>query len=596
MSKSEQHIPLRTFEGFLKQHAHDGLTALEKRLFDTLFPLFQGRPDSTDTSTHDKEENLQATLKAQLAQVLSPMIEIVPAEAQYRRFAGYNLPRRRYFTLCKDAAGNDHQTLSHELRAYRDPVEMGMVEVIDLAGGCNLFIKDVQVPLVPQTAVAVLIHEPEKLPPEFHVLDFTRLPGLTAEEMFLYRFPYTVSRHQVPRTIDLRFPDVREWFYVTFRIPSDLSDSQPVPTIPSVSPTIARSCFRFEDGIAPVPNSFWDMLPTLINPDLGGGSTADTGSVLLMIGHWMRQHDIAALVFPSARCDSAVVFEGSEMSGWQGWNLVDFRASPPFRGASMTTFVPNPWAWVNLPAGVRLHVSPAHSPFDGSFMVENIVDYWASDYLGQIRALEIARAAHGQEPAREDRKTASQALAFRAFRIGALSLRCLRLALQRAPANEVENYVLELQGLALPYGLYPQTGRVIELWSEMQQRATTPTDMVNQSLIACELTCRSLRQRYPGQGIDQVTRVGADIELFLCWLVGLSESCRTDVWFDSDGMMAECEKAIQTRWLNDELRTRAREFYQIVLSELRHGGSRFSLLCEEGVTLQDAIYQHLRMM
>jgi hypothetical protein len=233
---SKEYIPLRTFDGFLKQQARDALSAPEQRLFDTLFPSFQGSLSSADAGAHDKDDDFHTALTNLLAEILSPLIQVAPAEARPRRFAGYELPRRRYFTLCYDEARIDLQTLAHELRAYRDPVEVGMVEVIDLAQGCTLSINNVQIPLLPQPAIAVLIHEPEKLPPELYALDFVRLPGLIRQETFLYRFPYTVSKRQIPRTVDLRFPEV-------------------------------------------------NMLPTLINPDLGGGSPADTGSTLLMVGH-----------------------------------------------------------------------------------------------------------------------------------------------------------------------------------------------------------------------------------------------------------------------------------------------------------------------
>ncbi len=201
--------------------------------------------------------------------------------------------------------GNDHQTLSHELRAYRDPVDVGMIEVIDLAQGCSLSIESASISLAPERATAVLIHEPTRLAPELRSLDFTRLPGIEEREILLYRFGYTVNRHEIPRTLDLRFADAREWFFETFRTPSDASDSLvPSPgedADATLVPTIARSRFHLENGVPPVPEDFWSMLPTLINPDLGGGSPADTGSTLMMVGHWMRQHDVNALVFPSAR-------------------------------------------------------------------------------------------------------------------------------------------------------------------------------------------------------------------------------------------------------------------------------------------------------
>jgi hypothetical protein len=162
------------------------------------------------------------------------------------------------------------------------------------------------------------------------------------------------------------------------------------------------------------------------------------------------------------------------------------------------------------------------------------------------------------------------------------------------PANEVEQDVLELQGLALPYDLYPLTGRVIELWDEMQEKAVEAADMLTQSLRVTDLVCHSLRRRYDGQDIDLLTRVGTDIELMLCFLVGLSETEHTNVEFEMEQLGGGGEKPLQTRWLNNELRTRVREFYSDTLSELSGGRGRVRLLCEEGATLHDAICRYVR--
>src|SRR5438552_15273581 len=121
----------------------------------------------------------------------------------------------------------------------------------------------------------------------------------------------------------------------------------------------------------------------------------------MMIGHWMRQHAAAALIYPSARCDVAAVFHEGALNHSQGWNLVDFRDAPVFgvTGAQLHlhTLVTSPWAWVNLPAGVRLQLAPEASPLAGSFAIEHVVNYWAQDYTDQVRALELARAVHGNE-------------------------------------------------------------------------------------------------------------------------------------------------------------------------------------------------------
>jgi hypothetical protein len=163
-------MPFRTFSGFLKQHAHDSLSALEQELFNLLFPAFQG--------TSDAESSYEEAKKNPLTSILEPLISLVPGERRPRRFAGYDLARSCYFTVCADASGSDFQTLAHELRAYRDAVDLGMVEVLDLAQGCTLSIRGITVQLEPQPAVAVLIHEPQVLPTKFHALPFQRVPGL----------------------------------------------------------------------------------------------------------------------------------------------------------------------------------------------------------------------------------------------------------------------------------------------------------------------------------------------------------------------------------------------------------------------------------
>jgi hypothetical protein len=84
------------------------------------------------------------------------------------------------------------------------------------------------------------------------------------------------------------------------------------------------------------------MLPTLINPDLGGGNVGDTGGTLLMIGNYLRKHSVAAMIFPSARCDTAAAFDQGGLAHFQGWNLVDLRAAPPLGKARLTNFGAQP--------------------------------------------------------------------------------------------------------------------------------------------------------------------------------------------------------------------------------------------------------------
>jgi hypothetical protein len=584
-------IPFRTFSGFLKQHVHMDLSALEQELFDLLFPAFQG--------TSDAEEAYERAKNNPLVSAASPLIQMMPGERRPRRFAGFDLPRSRYFALCADASGSDFQTLTHELRAYRDPVDLGMVEVLDLAQGCILSIRGATVPLEPQPALAVLIHEPQELPAKFHALAFQRVPGLKDNPIFIYRFPYRVIHCTIEKTIDLRFPEVQDWFYSTFRVLSDESNAHLAPGMgPDITPTTARSRFNLENGLAPVPDNFWSMLPTLMNPDLGGGNPGDTGATLVMIGHWMRQNRAGALVFPSARCDTAAVFQDGALKHWQGWNLLDYRESPLLGQpkAHMVTYVVSPWAWVSLPPGVRLHVAEKDSRLAGSFAVKNMVNYWAQDYLGQLNALKTARSVHGREKPRSQRITPSEGLAFRVFQIGALSMRWLRMAVQGSPADQIDSVVLELQGLALPYGMYSITGRVLELWPGVRQGETTVKEAVHSALIVSDLLSRLLQRCHPNEDLDKLARIGADLELLLFFLAGQAragvEVKATS--FDTSGFLAETGTALVTPWLDEAMKTEIRDFQKRALHEMKYGSSGTSSCLEEGVQLQKMIYDHLR--
>ena len=393
-----ENVPFRTFTGYLKQDANEALSTLEREFFDFLFPAFRGTSDAEETY-----KQFETGKFVELLATMGSLFQVEPGERRPRRFSGFKFPGRRYFSLCRDAEGDDTQTLAHELRAYRDPVDIGMVEVVDLAHGCALVINETSVLLDAEPSLAVLIHEPDQLPAKFRTIAFRVLPGLASSRIYMWRIPYRVTRCTIERTLDLRFPEVQAWFYLTFREPNSLSKSLATGSGPGLSPTTAISRFHFENAAAPVPKDFWAMLPTLMNPDIGGGNPADTGGTLLMIGHWMRQAQVGALVFPSARCDVAAVFQNDNLEHWQGWNLLDFRESPLLPRGQVITFVMSPWAWVNLPDGVKVDVAKTGSEFAGSFVVQNMVNYWALDYTGQLESLKIARAKHGREKPHSER-------------------------------------------------------------------------------------------------------------------------------------------------------------------------------------------------
>ena len=592
-------IPFSTFCGFLKQHAHEDLSCLEQELFNLLFPAFQGTSDSEEVYAQTLamlEEAKQDPEKEKLLHRLS----LLAPERRPRRFSGSGLPRSRYFAVCADADGYDAQTLAHELRAYRNPIDFGMVEVLDLAGGCTLSIASHEIQLEAQSAIAVLIHQPERLPDRLHGLEFQYAPGLRENsELFIYRFPYRIRSCTIEKTLDLRRPAVRDWFYARFREPAEraLSESASFPGM--APPTIAHSRFHFENGDPPVPADFWAMLPTLINPDLGGGNIGDTGSTFVMIGHWMRQNDVAALIYPSARCDCNAVLENGELVSSQGWNLVDYRdASLPMEDAARaTTFVISPWAWQHLPADVRLHLAESSSRLAGSFAIQGIVNYWARDYLGQLKALDIARSHHGQEPPRSERAKPADGLPHRVFQIGTLILDWLRRLLAGASASEVDNVVLELQGLAIPYGMYAMTGRISELWADIKRGRIDVATAHQEALKAIELVVRFLEVKHAGQDLHRLARFGADHELLMLCLVGLVHSRdssigRPDV--DASRLVAVAAEHLETQWFDNELRAKIRDYHAEFLRTVDTGNDDAADRLQEGLVLQQLIYSEVR--
>ena len=593
--------PFETFRGFLKQHAHEELSSLEQELFDLLFPAFQGTDSGGESVLAQTTATLENWAKENPQdEKLLRRLSLQAGERRPRRFSGFWLPRNRYFAVCADADGYDAQTLAHELRAYRDPVDLGMVEVLDLVSGCTLSIAGHVLQLEAQPAIAVLIHQPERLPDRLRKLEFQRAPGLRDNsELLIYRFPYRVRSATIERTLDLRRPVVRDWFYARFREPVEraLAKLSPLPQI--VPPTIAHSRFHFENGKPPVPSDFWAMLPTLVNPDLGGGNIGDTGSTFVMIGHWMRQNEVAALIYPSARCDCAAVVENGELASWQGWNLVDYRDAPLPMGdaARATTVVTSPWAWQHLPEDVNLHVAESSSRLAGSFAIQGIVNFTAREYLNQLKALDIARARHGREPPRAERFAATDGLPHRAFQIGTLLLGWLRRPLQGTSAAEVEDVVLELQGLALPYGLYLMTGRVSELWADIKRRRIDISTANQEALKVIDLVARFFESEHAGQDLHRLVRFGADHELLLVCLGGLVDSRKRGVRrpdLDVSILIAMAAENLEIAWLNNDLRAKIRSYHAKVLRTLDSGSDTVADLVREGIQLQHLIYEELR--
>ena len=149
--------------------------------------------------------------------------------------------------------------------------------------------------------------------------------GAAAEQ--LYVVETRVDMYTIDNVIDLRLPDTQKWFFEHFK---DGDGDFLVKT----------------GGTA---HSFYDLLPTLMHPTLGGCDVTHA------IGSWMRSNGVNALVFPSARSDASVTIRDGELVDWHGWNLVDYRSAQDLPVVEKTS---NAGGWPNfLQTGVAVEVA-----------------------------------------------------------------------------------------------------------------------------------------------------------------------------------------------------------------------------------------------
>jgi hypothetical protein len=353
--KSSQ-LPLSTYDGYLKQIASQYIGEAESALFDLLFPLFRTSPSSG---------------------------------GRPRRFAGYDFPSSRFYSVAMTVLKYEDQTLAHELRAYRNPRDVGYIDVVDLgAQKVTLGFETAQglqeESIKPENAIASLVHDLESLPPECQRLCLKVFPSKDGGQIGLFKFPYTISRQRIDDVVDLRLPHVRDWFFEYFARLAEQHRGVLIgsPLLPET--TTAYSRFHRENRLPPQRRSFWGMLPTLLNPDLGGGDPASTGSTILVVAHELRREGANALIYPSARADAEVWFERGVMTTFAGWDLVDYRGTARPKPVILDH---SPWCWQTLPHEVKVGITDKGTDIEGSFQVQGLVDYSAMHYKQQCRAV-----------------------------------------------------------------------------------------------------------------------------------------------------------------------------------------------------------------
>jgi hypothetical protein len=130
----------------------------------------------------------------------------------------------------------------------------------------------------------------------------------------VFRYPMSLVDVAIERTIDLRLPNVLQWFLDVFVSMEVLNEGH---FVDREGKSIV--CMKGDP-----PETVEELLPTILAQTPGGGSTFIQG-----IGACLRSIGAEALIYPSARADSRSVTRNGNVEESFGYVLVDYRDAPP---------------------------------------------------------------------------------------------------------------------------------------------------------------------------------------------------------------------------------------------------------------------------
>jgi hypothetical protein len=303
--------PLVPFEGWLKQIRPEALDPLGRFALSVGFPLFLGAHDSIRIEKGPD-----------------------PTARDYcrRRFSGDThapLSRGRYHALCMDEQGDDNATLISEMNSYTLPHVTGVCiagRSITHDSVCLTFrgLPGEPNPLYLAATDDSIVNElmegnrnsARNLIESKKSLDVVPPDG---QEERIY-VDCTVSREAIPAVLDLRQMEARDWL-VDFlaRPPNDYFG------------VALRHLASINDLDLAIIKNWWEAAALIGGRTYGGNAYTD------LLGAYLRNAGVDALIFPSARNDYFAAWQDGSLGAFYGWNLVDYRGSNPPR-----EFLPQP--------------------------------------------------------------------------------------------------------------------------------------------------------------------------------------------------------------------------------------------------------------
>ncbi len=345
-------MPLTTFKGLLKFHNPDVLTPVSSAVMNFCCPgfLIPGKAD---------DEVVLSRAQALADQGVKKIAMIPLEESRSRRWSGdgnvsslqkTRLSRRSYFGVCMNNEDEDRGGVACELSAYRQPGKSGNVGIFDLNYGSNA-----ETLSTPKSHAFLLNFDAGRFLAWCSPDISRQWHGRPEQGMVFVGLPYLVEHRTIPGVLDLRRKEAQDWMFQTFR--KGFGDYWRKPLAEDIS-------------------SFADMLPKFLAPAIGGSDETQ------IIAQWLRGQRVNALIYPSARCDAAVVYNGrTEPEVWYGWNLVDYRNSP-VPDLNLMEFDASPWS-AAMPHYVERQISS-----DGSWALHGIQKAQDVTYSKRVRIAE----------------------------------------------------------------------------------------------------------------------------------------------------------------------------------------------------------------
>jgi hypothetical protein len=342
--------PLTTFNGWLKRLDPGMLNAIGKLAIASIFPMFGESTPERYLARSDRLSALGIKISAEELTDISTLRKLlndgVPVKLRrHRRYAGGDglLPRNCYASISKDDMGDDAGTLSRECMAYADTRVPGLVHVSDSTSAKLNSIISEPLQFRPGFCGTYVLLFPPQGADERKIFStiYGDLLGGTDQGVNLYVLETRVEKCTIEDVVDLRLPDTQKWFFDKFKN--------------------GDGDFLIKE--AGTVREFYDLIPTLMHPSLGGSDVTHA------IGSWMRSSGVNGLIFPSARSNASATIRNGALVDWHGWNLVDYRTARHLPATEKTNSV---GGWLDfLQPGVKLEVS-ADGEFAGSWRVTGL--------------------------------------------------------------------------------------------------------------------------------------------------------------------------------------------------------------------------------